>query len=81
MTFTNYDPELPECSLVPVDANNLYGHQLSRKLPKDGFEWLTEDELQTFHPMEIDPNEPKGYFLVVNFEYPARIHDATTDLP
>lgn len=42
---------------------------------------MTEEELRTFDPMEIDPNSPEGYFLVVSLEYPASIHDETADLP
>lgn len=95
MTFTNiyhieannpeieekFDPEIPECSLVPVEAKNLYGHHLSRKLLKNGFEWLSEEELKTFDPMMIDPVELKGYFLVIDLEYPDSIHDDTADQP
>lgn len=71
MTFTNilhvkpnnpkmgdkFNPAMPESSLVPFDANNLYGDQLSRKLPKDGFEYLSEKDLQTFDITKVDPKQ------------------------
>lgn len=35
---------------------------------------MTEGELLTIDPMDIDPDSLKGYFLVVDLEYSACIH-------
>ena len=44
-----------------LDANNLYGWAMSKKLPTSGFEWMTDDELDWKH---------LSCFLEVDLEYP-----------
>ena len=34
----NYDKTKPSCYLMYVDANNLYGYAMSKKLPTDNFQ-------------------------------------------
>ena len=54
-----------------VDANNLYGWAMSKKLPVDGFKWVddlsmfTEDFIKNY-----DEEGGVGYLLVVDIEYP-----------
>jgi len=42
----NYDPTKELSYLVPVHANNVYGHCVSFKLPHRVFKWCTQKEIQ-----------------------------------
>ena len=44
--MTNYDKNKESSFLMYVDANNLYGWAMSKKLPVDGFKWI--DDLTMF---------------------------------
>ena len=43
-----YDRSEPSKFITYLDANNLYGWAMSKKLPTDGFEWMTEDKLENW---------------------------------
>jgi len=43
--MVNYDSNIEGIYLIPVDANNLYGHAMQFKLPYRGFKWCDEEEL------------------------------------
>ena len=54
-----------------LDANNLYGWEMSQKLPVDGFKWVKD--LSKFNESFIknyDENSNNGYILEVDVEYP-----------
>ena len=38
----NYDEKAPSKYITYLDANNLYGLDMSQYLPTGGFRWLTE---------------------------------------
>ena len=38
----NYDKNKESLYLIYVDANNLYGWAMPKKLPVDGFEWVED---------------------------------------
>ena len=42
----DYDKNKESSFLIYVDANNLYGWAMSKKLPVDGFKWV--DDLSMF---------------------------------
>ena len=44
----NYDPEKPNSWILYLNANNLYGHVMSQRLPTVGFLWVGENEVNTF---------------------------------
>ena len=54
-----------------IDANNLYGWAMSKKLHVDGFKWIddltmfTEDFIKSY-----DEESDIGYMFVVDVEYP-----------
>ena len=67
-----------------LDANNLYGWAMSKKLPVNGFRWLDSDELNEINEEFIknyNENDIKGYIFKVDVRYPKRLHDLHSDLP
>ena len=50
----NYDKSKPSSYLMYVDANNLYGYAMSKKLPTGDFQWkedtsiFTEDYIKSY---------------------------------
>ena len=44
--MNNYDKSIKSSYLMYLDANNLYGWAMSKKLPINGFEW--ENDLSRF---------------------------------
>ena len=65
-----------------MDANNLYGYAMSKKLPVDGFEWV--EYLSTIDEDFIknsDEDSDVGYLIEVNVEYPKELHILHSDLP
>ena len=57
-----------------LDANNLYGWAMSKKLPVNGFK--LENDLSRFNENFIknyNENSDVGYFLEVDIEYPKQL--------
>ena len=67
-----------------LDANNLYGWAMSKKLPVNGFKWLDSDKINKINKDFIkncNENDNKGYILEVDVKYPKRLHELHSDLP
>ena len=73
-----------------LDANNLYGWAMSKKLPTNGFKWFDTSETSALaHSNKINEefiknyneNDIKGYILEVDVKYPKRLHELHSDLP
>ena len=65
-----------------LDANNLYGWAMSKKLPINGFKW--ENDLSRFNECFIknyNENSDVGYFLELDIEYPKQLWSFHKDLP
>ena len=65
-----------------LDANNLYGWPMCKKLTVNGFKWVTK--LDTFNEDFIknyNEDGDVGYFLDVDTEYPKNLHKMHSDLP
>ena len=78
----NYDKNKESSFLMYVDANNLYGWAMSKKLSVDGFKWV--DDLSMFTEDFIKSYDEKGdvgYLLVVDIEYPKTLRMLHSDLP
>ena len=73
----NYNNEEPTSFIQYLDANNLYGWAMSQPMPTGGFQWVnyTDQILET--PADAD----HGFFLEVDLDYPASLHDEHTDYP
>ena len=39
-----FDPRLPTCYIMEVDANNLDGWGMSQEMPDGDFDWVSDDE-------------------------------------
>ena len=78
----NYDKNIESSYLTYLDANNLYGWAMSKKLPVNGFKW--ENDLSRFNENFIknyNENSDVGYFLEVDIEYPKQLWSSHKDLP
>ena len=42
----NYNPSQPSRHVTYLDANNLYGWEMSQALPVGGFRWLEKEEFE-----------------------------------
>ena len=69
----DYDPTQPTKYIEYVDANNLYGCAMIKKLPYRGFRWMTEEELTNWRGMPC--------ILEVDLRYPQHLHDLHNDYP
>ena len=64
-----YDCNQPQRSLIYLDANALYSWAMSQLLPTSNFEWMSEEEISTFNPQNIDANDGVGYIIEVKNSY------------
>ena len=64
-----------------LDANNLYGWAMSKKLPTNGFKWIDNNEINEDFRKNCNENDTKGYIFEVDVEYPKRLHELHSDLP
>ena len=78
----NYNKNNKSSYIEYLDANNLYGWDMSQKLPVDSFEWV--EKLSKFNEKFIksyNENSDKGYFLEVDVKYPKKLFNLHEDLP
>ena len=78
-----FDVNRARHEMLYIDANNLYGHALSKRLPKSNFSWLTEQEMESLARTlsSIDLDSDVGYLLEVDLDYPDKIHRSTICFP
>ena len=69
--------------LLYIDANNLYGWAMCKKLPYSDFQWEDIRSLEDTEEMiaEYNPEDEIGYVLEVDLEYPSSLHDKHWDFP
>ena len=80
----NYNENIESSYLMHLDSNNLYGWEMSQKLPVNGFKWMEKSKLSRFNQIFIkiyNQNSDKGYFLEVDVDYPKKLFDLHKDLP
>ena len=80
----NYNNNKESSYIQYLDANNLYGWAISKKLPVKGFKWLDNDKINEINEEFIknyNENDNKGYILEVDVKYPKRLHKLHSDLP
>ena len=78
----NYNKGEESSYIQYLEANNLYGWAMSKKLPVNGFKWLDSDKTNEINEDFIknyDENNDKGYIFEVDVKYPKRIHELHSD--
>ena len=86
--MADYDPDKPSTYIQYLDANNLYGWEMSRSLPTHGFKWMRDltketvmDILEKANHSMINPRTKKGYIFEVDLEYPPNLWKSHNDYP
>ena len=72
----NFNSNALSTYLMYVDANNLYGCTMRKKLPIDSFEWINDfKKFTTEFVKNYDDNDDISYLFEVDIEYPKNLHD------
>jgi len=74
-----FDPNEEPRFIQYLDANNLYGWEMSQPLPVGDFKWMDEKERENW--FEFSNQEWRGCILEVDLEYPKGLHDLHNDYP
>ena len=77
----NYNNNEEPSYIQYLDANNLYGWAMSKKLPINGFKWTHNNIINEEFIKNYNENDKKGYTLEVDVKYPKTLHDLHSDLP
>ena len=78
----NYDKTKPSSYLIYVDANNLYGSAMIKKLPTGNSQWIEDSSIFTEDYIKnYDENSDTGYLLVVDVTYPKDLYEKHKYLP
>ena len=77
----NYNNNEESSYIQYLDANNLYGWAMSKKLPVNGFRWLDSDKTNEINEEFIKNYNENGYIFEVDVRYPKRLHDLHSNLP
>ena len=78
----DYDKSQTSSYLQYLDANNIYGYPMIKKLPLNRFKWSAPKMYTSeFIKNHDDEKSNKGYLLEVDIEYPKHLHKAHEDLP
>ena len=78
----NYNNNNEESSYIQyLDANNLYGRAMSKKLQVNGFKWTDNNKTNEEFIKNYNENDKKGYIFEVDVKYPKKLHELHSDLP
>ena len=77
----NYNKNVESSFIEYLDANNLYGWAMSKKLPVGEFEWINPEDYTEDIIKKYDENDDYGAILEVDVDYPKHLHKLHSDLP
>ena len=80
----NYNNNEESSYIQCLDAKNLYGSAMSKKLRVNGFKWLDSDKINKINEdftKNYNQNDNKGYILEMDVKYLNRLHELHSDLP
>ena len=76
-----FDPNKPSSYISYLDANNLYGLEMSQYLLYGGFKWLSRKEIDKFDVNSISEDSADEYISEVDLGYPNELHVLHNDYP
>ena len=76
----NYDKNEESSYIQYLDANDLYGWAMSKKLPVNEFKWLYSNKINEEFIKNYNENDKKGYILEVDIKYLKKLHNLHSDL-
>ena len=76
----DYDNNEESSYIQYLDANNLYGWVMSKKIPTKGFKWIDNNEINEDFIKNYNENDTKSYIFEVDVKYPKRLHELHNDL-
>ena len=77
----DYNPNKPNSYIQYLDANNLYGWEMSQKLPTHGFKWLSGLTNDRVIKLLEKKDTNIGYIFEVDLEYPKKLWKSHNDYP
>ena len=78
----DYDKTKESSYIQYLDANNLYGAAISKKLPIKGFKRIDDIErIDEEFIKEYNEINDKGYVIEADVDYPQELHDLHSDMP
>ena len=77
----DYDKTKESSYIQYLDANNLCGAAMSKKLPIKGFKWIDDIErIDEEFIKEYNEINDKGYVIEADVDYPQEVHDLHSDM-
>ena len=76
----DYEGTKKSVFLQYLDANNLYGYGMSKKLPLKDYKWADSSMITEEFIKNYDENSDTGYLLKADVEYPKELASAHRDL-
>ena len=77
----DYDSGKKSTYLQYLDANNLYGYAMNKKLPLNGHKWVDTAIFTDKFIKNYNDNSDEGYLLEVDIVYRKELHSVHRDLP
>ena len=76
-----YDLEKSSSHILYLDANNLYGLAMRQPLPTGAFRWDEDCEQLAKTIADYPSDDPEGFMIEVDLEYPEDLHSAHNAYP
>ena len=78
----DYDRKKKSSYIQYLDANNLYGKDMTEKLPVRRFRWMDDiSKIDEDFVKDSDKNNNEGYILDVDIDYPSKLQNLHSGLP